>query len=143
MTTKKKKKEEAYVASSLNIKYSVPVGLIHLLSAVSKKDKREVWCILSELANICATRLSEKCSSWGDSWTKKKFPDTDVELRIDMKKCTARNYVNGKYDEKGSYYYAKFKINGMREESFTQEQINDYITEKILLGDDEELEQLS
>jgi len=36
------------------------------------------------------------------------------------------------------YYTAKVKINGHQNEQFTQTQVNDYITESILLGDDEE-----
>ena len=141
--TKKQLKEEAesqYVASELNITYTVPAGLAHLLANLSDMEVNEVWCILSELANVCAVRLKSRGTN-GSSWTKKKFPNTDCELRIDMDKRTSSRW--DKHLKKRIYdptpaYYARFKINGLKTEQFTQTQVNDYITEKILLGDDEE-----
>lgn len=133
---KKVVKEVDYVASTLNITYTIPKGLNHMLAKISNKEEREVWCMLSEMANICAHRLSTNDRKRGDSWAEKEFPGTGVKLRIKMSKCCKYDYHTKTYDEK-STYYATIKIKGSTEEQFTQTQINDYITESILLGDDE------
>lgn len=141
MAKKKVKEEIGYVASTMNITYTVPKGLIHLLAGISNKTSKEVWCILSEMSNICAHRLSKRTYSYATSWTSQLFPGTDVKLRIDMGRHSS--YRSSSTEDKKVYYTAKVKINGHQNEQFTQTQVNDYITESILLGDDEEEEIIS
>jgi len=130
-------KEVDYVAEQLTINYTMPKGLAYMLASASGKQMKEVWCILSEMANICAHRLSsEEDRRGGKSWTQKTFPGTEVKLRIDMDKWASYNYSTG---EKGkATYSARIKISGYAYENFTQQQVNDYITESILLGEDNE-----
>ena len=118
-----------YVSQSLNIGYSVPSGLIEMLMGVTGKDRKEIWCQLSEIANVCANRLVKK-EHQRHSWTHKKFPGTDIQLRVDMRK-----YTN--YKDKKLTFNCQVKFGGMKFEKFTQEQVNEYITENILLGNDE------
>lgn len=132
--SKKDKKSEQHVASQLDIRYTMPKGIINMLSATSNKTKPEVWCEISDMANICAFRLST--SRQRNSWTQKVFPGTTIKLRIDMQKETVHD---DKLNFKNHYYKAKIKICGMSSETYTQAQINDYITEKILLGDDDDV----
>lgn len=140
MAKKKVKEDIGYVASTMNITYTVPKGLIHLLAGVSNKTAKEVWCILSEMSNVCAHRLSKRTYSYATSWVSQIFPGTDVKLRIDMGRHSSRG---SSFEDKKVYYIAKVKINGHQNEQFTQTQVNDYITESILLGDDEEEEIIS
>lgn len=137
--TKKPKAEVDYVAERLPINYTMPKGLAHMLANASGKSMQEVWCLLSEMANICAHRLSTKeGSGYGSSWTQKDFPGTQIKLRIDMDKYQAYSY-NGS-EVKPVTYSARIKISGYANETFTQAQVNDYITESILLGVDDEQE---
>lgn len=137
---KKKKVELDYVASTLKINYTIPKGLVHLLSKLAMKPEKEVWCMLSELTNVCAHRLSTNEDEDARTWTSKEFPGSEVTLRIDMTKRTWNTYdkVTKLYTLGTPQYHAKIKIAGQTDETFTQTQINDYITEKILLGDDED-----
>lgn len=134
---KKVKEDVGYVASLLNINYTIPKGLAAMLAKLSDKSEKEVWCILSELANVCAHRLSNREDNYGSSWTEKVFPGTEALLRINMSKRRRYNHNTKTYDEKATYS-AEIKFKGSKDETFTQAQVNDYITESILLGDDEE-----
>jgi hypothetical protein len=128
-------KEVDYVAEQLKINYTMPKGLAHMLASASGKQMKEVWCILSEMANICAHRLSKENSSrGGKSWTQKNFPETEIKLRIDMDKWAPYNYKDQTTGP--AQYSARIKISGYADETFTQQQVNDYITESILLGED-------
>lgn len=130
-------KEVDYVAEQLTINYTMPKGLAHMLASASGKQMKEVWCILSEMANICAHRLSsEEDRKRGKSWAQKTFPGTEVKLRIDMDKWSPYNYSTGEMGK--ATYSARIKISGYANENFTQQQVNDYITESILLGEDDE-----
>lgn len=120
----------SYVSEKLDINYSVPYGLIYMLAGLSNKKQKEVWCELSDIANICAKRLVKKTGQF-HSWTAKKFPDTEIELRFDMKK-----YNNHKVP--GVIFQCQIKLGRTKYEEFTQQQVNDYITENILLGSEDE-----
>lgn len=115
-----------YVSEGLDISYSVPNGLIFMLSGVTGKPIKDIWCHLSEVANVCANRLVNK-EHQQHSWTNKKFPDTEIELRIDMRKRTD-------YGSKKKYFKCEIKFGKTKFETFTQQEVNDYITESILLG---------
>ena len=115
-----------YIVESLDINYSVPYGMVFMLSEVTKRQPKEIWCELSEIANVCAGRLLKK-QNQRHSWTTKKFIGTSIELRIDLKKFT--NHHTNK-----QYFKCEIKFGKSKIETFTQEQVNDYITEGILLG---------
>ena len=114
-------------SEGLNINYSVPHGLISMLASLANKPEREIWCYLSDIANVCASRLVSK-KHQTHSWTTKKFPETDVELRVDMHK-----YVAYRSSEIGALS-CEIRLGKVKFETFTQEQVNEYITESILLG---------
>lgn len=94
-----------------------------MLSGVTGKPAKEVWCELSEVATVCANRLVKK-EDQRHSWTSRVFPRTDIELRIDMKK----------FRHPKLHFKCEIKFGKTRMEMFTQEQVNEYITENILLG---------
>lgn len=131
------KEADSYVAEQLDITYTIPKGLAHMLASASGKSIKEIWLTLSEMANICAFRLNVRAGRNNSSWTTKKFPETEITLRIDMDKYVQYNYSNPSEVYKPKYS-ARIKISGYSNETFTQAQVNEYITEGILLGDDEE-----
>lgn len=150
---KKSEKEVEYVASNLSISYSIPVGLTSMLASATKTNNKEVWCKLSDIANICAVRLVSRLNSrspsrygtsYADSWTTQTFPGSNIKLRLDMSGSVSSQYycnIEKRYKELDTpkmSFRCRVKISGTTTETFTQQQINDYITDKILLGDDEE-----
>ena len=150
----KEKKEVEYVASQLNISYSIPVGLTAMLASATKTNDKEVWCALSDMANICASRLvkrlgpksSSQYGGYANSWTTQTFPGSTIKLRLDMSGSVSSSiydYAARKQiqlDKPRMTFTCRIKVSGTTTERFTQEMINDYITDKILLGDFEGLE---
>ena len=145
----KKHKFEAYIPQGLNITYSIPVGLCSMLATATKKTDKEVWCTLSQIASVCAARLTARLLSsnrnYAGSWTTQQFPDSKISLRLDMSGSKSHGIWQG-----GQYvpdpnpklsYYCKIKVAGTNTERFDQKQIDKFIedeTEKILLGLEEE-----
>lgn len=133
------KKELAYVAASFKIDYTMPYGLVGMLAYVSKKSEKEVWCTLTEVCNICALRLSKKPNQQS-SWTEEVFPGTQIGLSIEMERdrdrydYSTRTHIPGDRNK----LFCTIELNFANKEKFTQEQVNDYITEKIILGDDDD-----
>lgn len=140
MAKKKQANEVDYVATTMNINYTIPKGLIFMLARVSNSTEKQVWCTLSEMANICAYRLSKRKGTYKKSWTTQVFPGTETSLRIDMDKYTPYYYnmTNGDREEKAPTYSARIKISGYTDETFTQKQVNE-IMDDILLGNEEEV----
>jgi hypothetical protein len=136
---KKEPKKPDYVASSYRIDYQLPYGLVGMLAFTSKKTEQEVWVIISELCNICAHRLSKKASQHS-SWTSEMFPNTKIHLEIEMERARGGwNYQASKpIPADPSKLYCSIDLGFAETEKFTQEQVNTYITEKILLGDDDD-----
>ena len=127
-------KEIPYIASGKEIEYRIPKGLVAMLANASKKEEKDIWVTLSELGNICVARLEAKRAKgnrWGNSWTKKTFPDTAIELRYSANLCN-RQKPDGAYR---TYFSVEIQVAGYKYEKFTQKQIDDYIVEGILLGD--------
>ncbi len=123
----------AYISEGLSISYSVPNGLIYMLTGITGKQTKEVWCELSDIANICASRLATKQNQY-HSWTSRKFPGTEIELRVVMRK----SYSYHQRPEDKKTFRCEIKFGKTKFETFTQSQVNEYITEGILLGMDEE-----
>lgn len=139
---KKSKKSEPkkpdYVASNMQITYSMPFGLVGMIAHAANKPVKEVWCQISEVCNICAFRLTKKPNQ-DSSWTVATFPGTKIQLDIEMTRRYSWDRTNHTYQSNGKFD-CKIELGFSETESFTQGQINDYITEKIILGDDDEAE---
>ena len=97
-----------------------------MLAGLTNTDRHDIWCELSNITNTCARRLLKK-ERQRHSWTSKKFPNTEVEIRVDMRKYTP--YGGGK-----TTFRCEIKLGKTKKETFTQKQVDEYITENILLG---------
>ena len=125
-----------------------------MLASATKTNDKEVWCALSDIANICAARLvprlqNKSGSHYGssaDSWTTQTFPGSTIKLRLDMSGSIHRSRYDYatkqhiEFEQPKMSFYCKVKVSGTTTERFTQAMINDYITDKILLGDFEGLD---
>jgi hypothetical protein len=152
VSKERKSKFEAYVPQGLNITYSIPIGLTSMLATATKKSEKEVWCCLSQIASVCAARLTTRLiganRNYADSWTTQVFPDSKVSLRLDMNgsknqgSWVGNQWVADPYPK--LHFHCRIKVSGCNTESFDQKDIDKYIedeTEKILLGIDEDEEQ--
>ena len=120
-----------YVSEKLSINYYIPVGLISMLIAVTGESEKDIWCKLTEVANTCASRLVKK-KGQRHSWTTKILSGTSIPLRVDMQKQTH-------YETKKDIYRCEITFGKSKFERFTQDQVNEYITESILLGATDEV----
>ena len=124
--------------ASRNCTYSVDLGLIEMLSAISKLDKQEVWSVLADKTQVCFDRL-EKKPGQRESWTRVEFPNTAIRMKIRV------NRVSRIYDVKTHNYVTltnpqvkaniTFEPNAV--EKFTSRQVEEFLVEKVLLGIDD------
>jgi hypothetical protein len=151
MSKKKVLKESPYVASNLDISYSMPVGLSAMLSKAANMSEKEVWCQISQMANICAARVILKFQttqrSHVASWTSEEFPGSQITLRFDLDGY--RDYHKwdvalGKYvqlETPTQRFTCRVKVYGATLEHFKQSQVDAYILsemESSLLGSEED-----
>lgn len=130
----KEEKESQYVASALNITYTMPAGIVDMLASLSGQDKSAVWCQISEVANVCAVRLSTN-KNQRKSWARKDFPGTGTKLRIDMDKYTQSTYYDRDLKKRITLetpiveYTARIRIDGY---SYEELMCGVNFTEKLL-----------
>lgn len=157
-TSKKTLKEAPYVASNLDINYTIPVGLTAMLSRATKTSDKDVWVKLSEMANICAARILQRLanktgshSTSVSSWTTQVFPGSNVTLRMDMDgykefgRWDWQTKQQIQYDVPKQHFSCRIKISGTSTEVFKQSQVDTYIMDKMetyLFGDDKQIEEL-
>lgn len=102
------------------INYNVRNGLIDLLTDLTSHSKPEMWANLADIANICVERIVKK--KMHNSWTTKLYPGTRIKVKVKVEK-----YGNGGY-------YAEISVaNNGGYESFTSEEVEEYL-EELLLG---------
>jgi len=108
------KETETHVASQLDIRYTMPTGVVNMLASASGKSVPDIWCEISDMANICAFRLSTQ--EQRTSWTQKVFLNTQVKLRIDMDKYKPW-WRDEKKPKPSIYYEARIEISGKATET--------------------------
>lgn len=104
--------------------YTISLGLIDTIIALTKMEKGEIWSTLEGLAQVCFDRLDEK-ENKTESWRWVVFPRT--EIRIKIKVCEP-------YRGSDKIYRCSIKVDTNRKEYFTSDQIDEFLAEKILLG---------
>lgn len=108
--------------------YTVSLGLIDMLSALTKTQKQEVWAQLSEETQVCINRLMNK--NMRESWRWVKYPNTEIRLKIKVG-------AYGRRDNEGDkqvVYGANITMDSNQSERFTSEQVEDFLIGEILLG---------
>jgi len=105
-------------------RYSVENSLIDLLISITSHNKQEIWVNLANMANVCIEQITKKNSLNSHSHTTKTYPGTKLKVKITVDKYGARNF----------FYVAISIVSGGNYESFTCEQIEEYL-EGILFGE--------
>lgn len=104
--------------------------LMRLLMAATGSSKKEVSSTLQDLSYECFTNMDKKQRM--SSWTKTKYPETDVYLRIDAR----RDGLYGKRDFKPGEIKGNVNIRlPDKNTHFSSNQVEEFIVNNIILGD--------
>ena len=115
-------------------------GMIEYFMVELKLPRGEAWGAIKDACFKCVDKLDNNNKS--KSWCYADVPNSDIKLRIDVSR-NSRYYDHklSKYVEK-EYYRAEVKFSNISDwDSFTDVQVEEYIIEKILLGDEDETEE--
>lgn len=109
--------------------FEVSLGLIGVITSLTKIEEREVWSHLADAAQVCFDRMASK--NMDKSWRWWQFPGTELRLKI---------VVNRPWHwekDKNRPHWCEIKLDSNQTESFTSQQVDDFLVEKILLGDED------
>jgi hypothetical protein len=121
---------------SREIIYNMQKGMVEYFMVELKLPKGEVWGAIKDACHKSVDKLDNNNKS--KSWCYADVPNSDIKLRIDVKRRT--RYYSREVEEYISKesYYADVKFSNVSDyEQITDEQVEEYIIEKILLGDDD------
>lgn len=117
--------------ASRNCTYDISCGLVELLQAMTKLEKQEIWSILADQTQICFDRIEKRGSE--DSWRWFNFPNTEIRMKV--KVYRPRDWTGDGYVSRGTAT-ASVKLDANRAEQFTSRQVEEFLVEKVLLGED-------
>lgn len=119
------------------VNYSIDKGLIFMLAGLAGCKQKEVWAHLADATRVYTDRIEKKGTR--ESWRWFTFPETDIKMKVKVGKRggTHRNYSTGKEVVKPTYYVANIKLDRNGMEEFTSDQVEAFLIEEVLLGDDE------
>ena len=123
---------------SREISYSMQRGMVEYFMVELKLPKGEVWAVIKEACFKCVDKLDNNNKS--KSWCYAQIPNSDTTLRVDVKRRRAHGYnrTTQTYDDiEKQFYYADVKFGNIDDwDSFSDVQVEEYIIETILLGDE-------
>ena len=104
--------------------YTISLGLIDTITALTKMQKEEIWSTLADLTQVCFDRMDKK--NIQESWRWVTFPNTEIRIKIK---------VGGPWGMYGTEptYNCTIKVDANQEETFTSAQVEEFLVEKILL----------
>jgi len=115
--------------NDVKCKYTVALGLIEALMAITKLEKQEVWARLADEVRVCTDRQVSKGTSYSYRWV--VFPGTSIRVKIETEKVNTRGQVRG--EGQPNYFKANIEFKTREHESFTSEQVDDFLIGEILL----------
>ena len=111
--------------------FEVSLGLIGVITSLTKIEQREVWSHLADAAQVCFDRMDKK--HLNKSWRWWTFPGTSLRLKITV----IRPWYSKSTSGKEAPYRCEIKLDSNQTEVFTSQQVEDFLVEKILLEVDE------
>lgn len=110
--------------------YTMQRGMVDYFMNLLNLPRGEVWSVIKEACHECVDKLANNSKS--KSWRYAEIPGSDIKLRVDVYRCRYWNHTTQSYGDESYLCEVKFS-NISPNEDFTDEQIEDYIVEKILL----------
>lgn len=102
--------------------YKVSLGLIGVITSLTNIERQEVWSHLADATQVCFDRMAKKPNMY-KSWRWWEFPGTTLRLKIVVNK-----YSKG--------LACEIKLDSNQTENFTSQQVEEFLVEKILLGNE-------
>lgn len=118
---------------SREITYNMQRGMIDYFMNLLNKPRKEIWLVIKDACFKCVDKLDNNSKS--KSWCYAQIPDSEIKLRIDVNR--SRWYYNRhtKQHEEKESYFCDIKFSNISDhERFTESQVEEYIIEEILLG---------
>ena len=118
--------------------YNISLGLVEMLTAITNLEKQEIWSYLADATQVCFDRMAKK--NIHKSWRWITFPNT--EIRIEIKVHIGGHFFrySGNSEEKVKHpHSAEIKFDANQIESFTSQQVEEFLVEKVLLGVDDDI----
>lgn len=120
------------------VNYKITKGLVFMLMGMTGHSKKQVWTGLAEITQVCVNRIKKK-SSQRESWRHFQYPNTDITMKVKVRERggqTRRWTGNGwEYVEVPVNYSAEIFLNKTDNESFTSQEVADFLIEEVLLGE--------
>ena len=116
--------------SRVKCNYTVSLGLIGVITSLTNVEKGEVWSHLADAAQVCFDRIAK--NNMYKSWRWWTFPGTQLRLKI----VVNRPYNYGNTAQIKTSHRCEIKLDSNQTEDFTSEQVDEFLVEKILLGDE-------
>ena len=111
--------------------YTMQRGMVDYFMNLLNLPRGEVWSAIKEACHACVDKLDRNTKT--KSWRYAEIPGSDIKLRVDVYRCKYWNPTTQSYSGDDSYLCEVKFSNISPNENFTDEQIEDYIVEKILL----------
>lgn len=115
------------------ITYSMQRGMVDYFMNLLNLPRGDVWAVIKDACHKCVDRLDNNNKS--KSWCYADIPGCDIRLRVDVFVPNRRWRYSNSEDGK-EHYRCEVKFSNVScEDSFTEKQVEEYIVEKIILGD--------
>lgn len=115
-------------------------GMVDYFMNLLNISRQDVWVVIKEACHSCVDKLDNNDKT--KSWKYAEIPNCDIKLRIDVQRLRRYNYNTRSYENK-EHYYADIKFSNVSSnEEFSDEKVEEYIVEKILLDLDEPEEEI-
>lgn len=117
------------------VNYSITKGLIFMLSGLSGDTKKEVWAKLAEATQVCVERIKKK--NMRESWRWFVYGDTEIKMKVKVHRNggSVYNYRTKQQETVPVYYNAHIQLDKTGSETFTSQQVADFLIEEVLLGE--------
>lgn len=119
------------------VEYHMQRGMVDYFMNLLDLSRKEVWVVIKEACHSCIDRLDNNNKS--KSWKYADIPNSEIKLRIDVERIKPWRYSDNK--DTPDRYWANVKFSNISDsETITDQQVEEYIVEKILLDLDEDEE---
>lgn len=106
------------------VTYHITSGLVKMLQGLSGDEEKEVWANIAEATQVCVNKIKTK--NMYKSWRWFQYKDTVAKMKV---------IVDRHGSEENRYYSAEVTLSNKDYQTFTSEQVAEYLIEEVLMGE--------
>ena len=107
------------------VRYKITSGLIKMLQGLSGHEEKEIWSNIAEAAQVCVNKIKKK--DMYKSWRWFTYDFTPAKIKVVVDRYGSGDNVS---------YHATFTLSNKVYETFTSEQVAEYLIEEVLMGEE-------